>query len=241
MQVNSLPVFHNGQFVQATTLSAPTGDLANGPVMDASKVLIEKNGSLGSKGDKVKVQGIVSDITETSFNLNGLPVDLSSLKTDNDLNLSSLLNGMLITAEATIGANGELIVKKIKEKLTSEQQISGSVMAITETTISIANNSNGDLTTFTINNNTRLIDKQDQQVTPVRLFSLSDMATGDFAKIDFSVDSSTGDIITTGLTRDDASQASATSPTSQAAMQASSSSDSSSGSSCSPKAPAPAV
>ena len=55
---------------------------------------------------------------------------------------------------------------------------------------------------FTVNNDTRMIDEQDSGIVPLHYFSLADVQTSDYLKIEFYV---AGDInIATELKRDDA-------------------------------------
>ncbi|VAW59072.1 hypothetical protein MNBD_GAMMA11-1746, partial [hydrothermal vent metagenome] len=230
----------NGMFIQATTRSAPTGNLENGVVMNASKIKerSKPGTNRGSRGNKVKIQGVVSNITENSFDLNGSPVDISSLKKDNEFNMASLVNAMIVTVEGTIGSEGEIIARKIKNNASSNLQARGTVTSINGNTISILSAASGGLTNFTINSNTRLIDKMDQGTG---LFSLADIATGDYIEIDYSIDSNTGNTVTTRLTRSNAPETPSaptnpeipSAPTNPEAPSDSSSSDSSSCSSSS--------
>ena len=57
--------------------------------------------------------------------------------------------------------------------------------------------------TFTVNNETRMIDEQDEGVTPVFYFSLTDIAIGDFVEIDYYTDDISGNKIATKVERDD--------------------------------------
>ncbi len=221
----------NGMFVQANTLSAPTGNLESGVIMDASKIK-EKSDSgtgIGNRGDKVKIQGIVSNITENSFDLNGSPIDISSLKKDNNFNIASLVDGTIITVEGSVGSDGEIIARKIKENARSNLQARGTVTSITENSVSIVSAASSELTSFTIGSNTRLIDKLNQET---RTFTLADISTGDYIEIDYSIDNNTGNTITTVLTRSNTPEM-PSAPTNPEIPSDSSSSDSSDSSSCS--------
>ncbi|MCW9047191.1 MAG: DUF5666 domain-containing protein [Gammaproteobacteria bacterium] len=195
----------NNLYVEVKTETALSGNLNDGFVLSASKVEIEDDGDMdmdGDEGDELKVQGLVSDVTETSFRFNGQLVEFSSLDIDDDFNLSSLVDGMMITVEGYIDANGNFVVEEIEEDHESELEVEGTVTAKTE--ISVTVSSNSVLTTFVINNDTRMIDEQDSGVTPLHYFSLTDVAIGDFVEVKYYVDNSNNDNVATELEREDA-------------------------------------
>ena len=194
----------NGLYVEVKTQVPLSGDVANGFTLIASKVEIEEDGSLdidGEEGEDLKIQGVVSNITATSFDFNGTTVLFSSLETDDDFDVSSLVDGMIITVEGYIDANGNFVVEEIEEDHASENEAEGLVIGTTDTTITISVNS-VDMT-FSVNNETRMIDEQDEGVTPVFYFSLTDIAIGDFVEIDYYTDDISGDNIATEIERDD--------------------------------------
>ncbi|MES0327317.1 MAG: DUF5666 domain-containing protein [Gammaproteobacteria bacterium] len=194
----------DGLYVEVKTENTLSGDLASGFTLIASKVEIEEDGDLdvdGDEGEDLKVQGVVSNITETSFDFNGTTVLFASLETDDDFDTASLVDGMIITVEGHIDANGDFIVDEIEEDHSSENEVEGLVTAITDTTITISVNSVA--MTFSVNNETRMIDEQDQGVVPVFYFSLTDIAIGDFVEIDYYTDDISGNNIATEVERDD--------------------------------------
>jgi len=195
----------DGLYVEVKTEMDLSGDLTNGFTLIASKVEIEEDGDLdvdGDEGEDFEVQGVVSNITETSFDFNGTTVLFDSLETDDDFNLDSLVDGMIITVEGYIDANGNFVVEEIEEDHASENETEGFVTAVTDTTITISVN-NVDMT-FSVNNETRMIDEQDEDVAPVFYFSLTDIAIGDFVEIDYYTDDISGNNIATEIERDDA-------------------------------------
>lgn len=179
--------------------------LTNGSTLIASKVEIEEDGDLevdGNEGEDLKVQGIVSNITATSFDFNGTTVLFASLETGDDFDVESLVDGMIITVEGHIDANGNFVVEEVEEDHASENEVEGLVTGATDTTITISVNSVA--MTFSVNNETRMIDKQDQGgVVPVFYFSLTDIAIGDFVDIDYYIDEISGNKIATKVKRDD--------------------------------------
>ena len=181
-----------------------TQDPLSGLTLIASKVEIEEDGSLdidGEEGEDLEVQGVVSNITATSFDFNGTTVLFASLETGDDFDVESLVEGMIITVEGYIDANGNFVVEEIEEDHASENEAEGLVTGTTDTTITISVNS-VDMT-FTVNNETRMIDEQDEGVTPVFYFSLTDIAIGDFVEIDYYTDDISGNKIATKIERDD--------------------------------------
>jgi len=195
----------DGLYVEVKTLTTLSGDVTNGFILTASKVEIEEDGDLdfdGDEGDDFEVQGVVSNITQTSFDFNGTTVLFDSLETDDDFNLDSLVDGMIITVEGHIDANGNFVVEEIEEDHASENETEGFVTALTDTTITISVN-NVDMT-FSVNNETRMIDEQDEGVASVFYFSLVDIAIGDFVEINYYTDDISGNNIATEIERDDA-------------------------------------
>lgn len=195
------PNLADGLYVEVKTETALSGNLVDGFTLIASKVEIEEDGDLdidGEEGEDLEVQGVVSNITPTSFDFNGSTVLFASLEVDDDFNLDSLVDGMIITVEGHIDANGNFIVEEIEEDHASENEVEGFVTAVTATTITI----NGDMTFF-VNNETRMIDEQDEGVAPVFYFSLTDIAIGDFVEIDYYTDDISSDKIATEIERED--------------------------------------
>jgi Domain of unknown function (DUF5666) len=195
----------NGLYVEVKTQDSLSGNVTSGFTLIASKVEIEEDGDLdvdGDEGEDLKVQGVVSNITATSFDFNGTTVLFSLLETDDDFDVASLVDGMIITVEGYIDANGNFVVEEIEEDHASENEAEGLVTGTTDTTITISVNS-VDMT-FSVNNETRMIDEQDEGVTPVFYFSLTDIAIGDFVEIDYYTDDISGNNIATEIERDDA-------------------------------------
>ncbi len=196
-------ILANDLYVEVKTEIALIGDVATGFTLTASKVEIEEDGSLdidGDEGEDLEVQGVVSNITPTSFDFNGTTVLFASLETDDDFDLASLEDGMIITVEGYIDANGNFVVEEIEEDHASENEVEGLVTGTTDTTITVSVNS-VDMT-FSVNNETSMIDEQDESVTPLFYFSLTDIATGDFVEIDYYTDD-IGNKIATKIERDD--------------------------------------
>ncbi len=180
----------DGLYVEVKNVmnAIPTGDITNGFIMFASKVEIEEDGDMdidGDEGDEIKVQGVVSDITDSSFLFNGSLVTFDSLE-DDDFDTSTLVDGMMITVEGYIDANGDFIVKEIEEDYGSDNEMKGTVSDITDTTITVTD-TNGAVMTFTVDNNTRMMDEQNlDQMTPIRKFSLEKISIDDYVEVEYS-------------------------------------------------------
>ncbi|MCW8955380.1 MAG: DUF5666 domain-containing protein [Gammaproteobacteria bacterium] len=196
----------NGLYVEVKTETTLTGDIDTGFTMIASKVEIEDDGDMdidGDEGDEIEVQGVVSDITDTSFRFNGTLVEFASLEIDEDFSLASLVDGMIITVEGYIDANGNFVVEEIEKDHGSEFEVKGSVTDKSDTTVTLTVDSAS--MTFSINNDTRMIDSQDDNgILPLHYFSLADVAIGDFVEIEYYVDDASGSNIATELEREDA-------------------------------------
>ncbi|MFW2373736.1 MAG: DUF5666 domain-containing protein [Gammaproteobacteria bacterium] len=197
----------DGLYVEVKTNQA----LAAGPTMMASKVEIEDDGDMdidGDEGDEIEVQGIVSDVSSTSFRFNGSLVEFASLEIDEDFDIATLVDGMIITVEGYIDANGNFVVEEIEEDHASEWETEGTVEAKTDNTVTITTGLES--ITFLINNDTRMVDSQDEGVLPLHYFSLADVAIGDYVEVEYYVDDASGVNIATELEREDMPTASAT-------------------------------
>ena len=185
-------------------VEAKTTQPLSGTTMIASKVEIEDDGDKGIDGDEgeeIEVQGMVSDITETSFRFNGTLVEFASLEIDDDFNLATLTEGMMITVEGYIDANGNFVVEEIEDEHESEDEVQGYVTFKTETSVTI--NDGVEDMTFIITNETRMIDEQDS--TKLHYFSLADLNTGEYAEIEYYIDEANGNAkVATELEREDA-------------------------------------
>jgi len=187
----------NGSFVEVKTETTLSGDLTNGFVLSASKVETEDNDSDidGDEGEEITMQGVVSGVDDAGFSFNGTRFEFSSIDIDDDFDVTTLVDGATITVEGYIDANGNFIVEEIEDEHESENEDEGLVTAVTESTITISVSANVEKT-FSVNNNTRMIDEQDEGVTPLHYFSLADVSVGDYVEIESFVDDSAINIAT---------------------------------------------
>jgi len=194
----------DGLFVEVKTESALSGDLGSGFTLAATKVEIEDDDSDfdGDEGDEIKMQGMVSGIDDTGFSFNGTRVLFAGLDIDDDFDVASLVEGAMITVEGHIDANGNFIVEEIEEDHESEDEFEGMVSAITESGLTVSLDGNTSKT-FIVNNETRMIDEQDENVEPLHYFSLLDVSQGEYVEVEYYTDGN-GDFIATELKREDA-------------------------------------
>ena len=194
----------DGLFVEVKTESALTGNLGSGFTLAASKVEIEDDDSDfdGDDGDEIKMQGLVSGIDDTGFSFNGTRVLFASLDIGDDFDVASLVEGAMITVEGYIDTNGNFIIEEIEEDHESEDEFDGMVSAITESGLTVRLDENTSRT-FIVNNETRMIDEQDENIEPLHYFSLLDVSQGEYVEVEYYTDGN-GDLIATELKREDA-------------------------------------
>jgi len=196
----------DGLYVEVKTDVALTPGVGSSYTMVASTVDVEEDGDLavdGNEGEDIKVQGMVSDVTASSFRFNGALVEFASLETGDGFDPAMLVNGMIITAEGTIDSTGNFVLKEIAEDHASELEAGGTVTAKTDTTVTLTLADNSTVI-VEINNTTRMIDRQDQGVVPLHYFSLADVAIGNYVEVEYYQDTTTGNMVATELMRDDA-------------------------------------
>ena len=196
----------NGLFVEVKTNTALSGDLNTGFVLAAMKVELEDDDSDfdGAEGDEIEMQGVVSEINETGFNFNGTRVEFSSLDLEDNFDVNSLVSGAMITVEGHIDANGNFIVEEIEEEHESEDEVKGTVTAVTASSVAIIIDGITEKT-FSVNNDTRMIDEQDENVVPLHYFSLADVKIGEYLEVEYYTDGN-GNDIATEVEREDAPQ-----------------------------------
>jgi len=108
----------------------------------------------------------------------------------------------MITVEGYIDTNGNFIVEEIEEDHESEDEVEGTVSAITESGLTVRVDENTSRT-FIVNNDTRMRDEQDENVEPLHYFSLLDVSQGEYVEVEYYTDGN-GDLIATELKREDA-------------------------------------
>lgn len=194
------PVMENGLYVEAKT-----NDMLSGSTMFAYKVELEDDGDMdidGDEGDEIEVTGIVSNITDTSFDFNGSPVEFASIELDDDFDLASLTEGMIITVEGYIDANGNFVVEEIEDEPEATDEVKGHVVSWSDTSLTITELGAADIS-FVITADTRKKDERDEgQYIKEHYFNMSSLAEGDFVEVKYyTAEDSTN--IATEVERDD--------------------------------------
>jgi len=143
----------------------------------------------------------------------GMQVVLVTDNTDfEDVDVSGLLTGTMVEVEGSVNSSGELVASEIE----AEEGSSGgsSRMEIKDTIASITtdgtspnsgsitmSDTNG--TVIQITNSTIMKDDDDSNgMTPVHMFNLSDLATGDYVEVKYYLDSGTGNNVALKLERE---------------------------------------
>ncbi len=191
----------DGLYVEAKTLQPLSGS-----TMLASKVEIEDGGNKGidgEEGDEIEVTGIVSNITDTSFDFNGSTVAFSQLDLDDDFDLSSLTEGMIITVEGYIDANDNFVVEEIEDEAEATDETKGHVVAKSDTSLTITAIEGSVEMTFVITADTRKKDERDEGgYTKDHYFNMSSLAENDFVEVKYYV-AEDGSKVATEVERDD--------------------------------------
>jgi hypothetical protein len=190
----------NDQFVEATT----TADVTNN-LMVATKVEMKNADNkhvTGNEGDELELEGVVTaDLSGNQFMLNDqiVLVDEATTEVENG-SLADVVMGTKLEVEGQLDADGNLVASDIKFRQEASTELFASVEAV-----------NVDTNTITImgvdiqvNALTRIHDEQnDNNMTPVRYFSIADVAQGDWLEVHYYQDDS-GNYVATEVMRDDA-------------------------------------
>jgi len=193
-------ILEDGLFVEAESDLPLEGDVETGFTMFASEVEIEEDGDIdidGDEGDEIEMQGLVSevDLEAGTFLFNGQLVEIDSLELEDEFDIANLVDGMMITVEGYIDSEGNFVVEEIEEEKETEDEVEGTVSAVTETTVTVNE------MTFTVNNDTRMIDEMGEM--PLQYFSLADVVEGDYVEIEFYYDEANEEYIATEVERED--------------------------------------
>jgi len=162
--------------------------------MSVIKVEVEEDGDMGIDGDEndeIKVQDVISGIGSNpddalAFSFRGQSYTFDAIETEGDFLFTDLTNGMIVTVEGTIDANGDFVLKEIELIRETTDEVEGLVTAIGDTTVAVEFTdpitSVISTMTFTVNNDTRMIDESDAKL---QYFSLLDVQLGNSVKIGY--------------------------------------------------------
>ena len=195
----NVPALENGLYVEVKAAAAPT-DTGSGMTLVATEVEIEGDGDMdidGDSGQELYVTGLVSDMVETGFTFNGSTfIDYTSVDIEDTFIITE---GMTITVEGYIDADGVFIPEEVVEEPETEAETYGYVTAVAEGTVSISMDDGVTVKTFTVNNETRMIDELNYD----QYFNLTDVTEGAYVEIEYyTLDS--GDMIATEIELEDA-------------------------------------
>jgi len=192
--VTSMPDLTDGLYVEVKADAAPVD---NGGVMTltATYIEIEDDGDMDIDGDsglELNVTGLVSNMIETGFTFNGSTfIDYTSVDIEDTFIITE---GMTIMVEGYIDADGVFIPEEVVEEPETEAETHGYVTAVAEGTISISMDNGLTVETFTVNNETRMIDELNYD----QYFNLTDVTEGAYVEIEYyTLDS--GDMIATEI------------------------------------------
>ncbi|MBI4688400.1 MAG: hypothetical protein HY756_11625 [Nitrospirae bacterium] len=188
--VTNQPSIANGSFVKAK------GDMQGSTLM-ATKLSIKDKTPPVSSGNKVELEGIITNFTsQGDFEVNGQKVDASSAQFEHGTS-SNLAQNIRVEVEGTINSSGVLIATKVEFKSLS---ISGSTVKL-EGNVEAVDTVNMTVTIFgkTVQiTNTTIFKDERNNLSP---FTINNIAVNDFLEIGAFVDNS-GKIIATKLERE---------------------------------------
>ena len=189
----------NDQFVEVVTTSDVTNNL-----MVATKVEMKNADNKhvdGNEGDELELEGIVTgDLATNQFMLNDQIVIVDDSTEYDNGGVMDIVMGVKMQVEGRLDADSNLIASHVKFRAEASSEMFAPVDAIST-----------DTNTFTVmgieihvNTLTRMSDQQDgNNMTPVRYFSLADIAAGDWIEVRYYQDTS-GNYVATEVKRDDA-------------------------------------
>lgn len=169
----------------------------------ASKVELKgdgKKGIEGQEGEEMELEGVVTEVTSsTEFQINGQNVLINDETEFSQGSAADIVVGLKLEVKISVDADGKLVAKKIEFRKSAEIK-----MDVYVDSIDMDNNT---LTVFgqtiSVNNLTAMKDEREGGgFTPVRYFSLKDLAAMDRIEIQAYVDDS-GKLIATKLRRND--------------------------------------
>ena len=158
----------------------------------------------GDEGDEIEIEGYITAVAADSFDFNGQTILFSGLEVEGNVDLATLLTvGMMVELEGYIDANGDFVAEEIEIEEAGDLDAEGTVTNKTESSVTVLLTDGITEMTFTVNNDTIMLDEQDEGVTPLHYFSLSDVLIGDYLDIDYYLDEASGLNIATKVKRDD--------------------------------------
>jgi hypothetical protein len=206
LKLNELAV----DYATASLLNFPTGQPRNGDLIEAKGTTLSTAGALIAAslelkrgddpvvaGDRMELEGLITRfVSATDFDVAGKPVTTTSTTVYEGGTAADLALNVKVEAEGQANAAGVLVARKVQLKRSSNARIEGKVDSVDKTT--------GKLVVLgidvTVNPLTRVEDKSDARIA---MFSLADLAAGDFVQIrGAELPADSNDVIATRLERE---------------------------------------
>ena len=187
----NVPTLKNGLYVEVKATDAPTD---NGGVMTLFATAVEIEGEDmsvdGEPGQELNLTGLVgkmiaADETDPTvkpgFMFNGSTfIDYEFVDIE-DTFAPTIYEGMTLTVEGKYDADGVFIPEEVVEEPETEAETYGYVTSVADGTISIRIDDASPIETFTVNNDTRMID----ELNHVQKFNLGMVSDGDYVEIEY--------------------------------------------------------
>ena len=183
----------NDQFVEVAT----TADVTNN-TLTATKVEMKNADNKhvdGNEGDDLELEGVVTaDLANNQFMLNDQTVIVDSTATElEDGSLADIVAGTKLEVEGQLDASGNLVASDIQFRHEASVEMFAPVDAVSPDTNTLTAMG----VTIQVDTLTRMSDGQDaNNMTPVRYFSLADVAQGDWLEVHYYTDASGNNVAT---------------------------------------------
>jgi len=189
----------DGQLVEAKTTSAIVDN-----TLFATKLELESEDGKsmdGDEGEEVEIEGVVTaELVDNRFMINDQVVIIDNASTEFEHgSVDNIVSGVKLEVEGMLDAEGNLVASEIEFREQAETEIQGPIDAV-----SVENNS---ITVLGLeiqaDTLTRMKDERDDnEMTPVRYFSLADLSIGDWVDVEF-YENDSGERVATEMERDD--------------------------------------
>jgi len=187
----------DGQFVEVASTTDVTGNQ-----MTATKVEMQNADNkhvYGMEGDELELEGVVTaDLVDNQFMLNDqtVLVDPAATVVENGA-LADVVTGTKLEVKGQLDSSGNLVASHIsfREEATAEMFAQIDAVSADNNTLTVMGMD------IHVNTLTRMADEQDAySMTPMRYFSLADVAQGDWIQVHYYQDA-TGNYVATEVKR----------------------------------------
>jgi len=191
----------DGQFVEVASTSDVSGN-----TLAATKVEMQNADNKhvdANMGDDLQLEGVVTaDLANNQFMLNDqtVVVDPTMTEVENGA-LTDIVMGAKLEVEGQLDADGNLVASDISFREQASAEMFAQIDAVSPDTNTVTVMG----VDIQVNTLTHMADAQDaNNMTPVRYFSLADVAAGDWIDVHYYQDSSSGNYVATELKRENA-------------------------------------